>query len=422
MRESLARRFTRADLYRLLVSFLLAVLLWGWVGATQDPRVERSYSALAVSTASIPEGLSLVSALPTVDVRIDGPRSVISRINVVDVVPTLDFSDVTRPGVYTLSIRVKTPDGIWHAAATPGSVEVVVEERVTAQYPLVPTLQTVLASNRRVESIDTAVSQVTVSGPASLVTSIRDVILPITVQAVGSEFTADFSPQAIDATGRIIPEVSIVPGTVSATVRIDERGKSVAVVTQIVGAPAEGYQVVDRAAIPNTILVDGPPEALENLIAVTAAPIDVRGATASIGRRVEIVDLPDGVIVIDPADGAVDVFVQITSQGVRQTLPAQGIIVDNLAEGLTVTLDPAEIAVTILASEDDMADLVATDIEVHLDVTGLDVGTHRVQPRVVLPPNVQWVDSEPAYVLITIVDPGATASPSTPTRGPTATP
>ena len=423
MRETLARRFSRTDLYRLVASFLLAILLWGWVGVSQDPRVERSYSALIISTASIPDSLSLVSALPPVDVRIDGPRSIINRLNIGDVIPRLDFRDVTGPGEYTLAVRVTAPDGVWHATASPGTVDVVIDERVTAQFPLVPTLQTVLASNRRVDSIETSVSQVTVSGPAALVASIRDVILPITVQAAGAEFTADFAPQAIDLTGRVIPEVTIVPGVVTATVRIDERGKSVAVVTQIIGAPAEGYQVVDRAAIPNTILVDGPPEALENLIAVTAAPIDVRGATASIGRRVEIVDLPDGVTVIDPADGAVDVYVQITSQGVRQTLPAQGIIVDNLAEGLTIALDPAEITVTILASEDDMAAMVATDIEVHVDLTGLDVGSHRVQPRVVLPPNVQWVDSEPADVLVTIT---AEAPPTRPVptarSGPTSTP
>ena len=107
----------------------------------------------------------------------------------------------------------------------------------------------------------------------------------------------------------------------------------------------------------------------------------------------------------------------------RQTLPAQGIIVDNLAEGLTIALDPAEITVTILASEDDMAAMVATDIEVHVDLTGLDVGSHRVQPRVVLPPNVQWVDSEPADVLVTIT---AEAPPTRPVptarSGPTSTP
>jgi len=76
MRDSLRRRFTRSDLYRLVASFLLAVLLWGWVGATQDPRIERSYPALTVSSIDIPDGLSLVSALPTVDVKVDGPRSV----------------------------------------------------------------------------------------------------------------------------------------------------------------------------------------------------------------------------------------------------------------------------------------------------------------------------------------------------------
>jgi YbbR domain-containing protein len=420
MRTTLARRFSRADFYRLLASFLLAVLLWGWVGATQDPRIERTYSAVTVSAAGIPDGLSLVSALPTVDIRVDGPRSIMSRVNAIDVEPRLDFRSVTRPGDYTLPIRVVTPDGVWHAAATPGSVDVTIEERVSAQFPLVPSMQTVLAANRRVTSIDTEVSQVTVSGPRSLVTSIREVVLPITVQAVGAEFSGSFIPQAIDDTGRIIPEVTITPGEVAATVRIDERGKSVAVVTQIVGAPAEGYQVVDRAAIPNTILVDGPDDVLADLIAVTTAPVDVTGASASIGRRVSIVDLPAGVTVIDPPDGVVDVFVQITQQGVRQTLPAQGLIVDNLDPAYTVTLEPAQIAVTILASEDDMAGMVATDIEVHVDVAGLEPGTHRIQPRVVLPPNVQWVASDPSVVVVTIVD--TAAAPASPTRGVTPTP
>jgi len=334
--------------------------------------------------------------------------------------PRLDFRSVTRPGDYTLPIRVVTPDGVWHATANPGSVDVTIEERVSAQFPLVASIQTVLASNQRVTSIDTDVSQVTVSGPRSLVTSIREVILPITLQSVGTEFSASFAPQAIDDTGRIIPEVTITPGDIVATVRIDERGKSVAVIAQIVGAPAQGYQVVDRAAIPNTILVDGPDDVLADLIAVTTAPIDVTGVSTSIGRRVGIVDLPEGVTVIDPADGAVDVFVQITQQGIRQTLPAQGVIVDNLDPAYSITLDPALIAVTILASEDDMAGLVATDIEVHVDVAGLGPGTHRIEPQVVLPPNVQWVASDPSTVTVTITE--GTSPPASQTANVTATP
>ena len=142
----------------------------------------------------------------------------------------------------------------------------------------------------------------------------------------------------------------MTPGTVPINVQITARGKSVAVITQLIGEPAPGYEVVDRTINPSTVIVDGPADVLATLISVSTEPVDVTNATATLQKQVNLVDLPDGVKVIDPADGSVAVVVQIAERGVRQPLPSQEVNVVNLESGLTAEVSPRAVSVTVVAS------------------------------------------------------------------------
>ena len=58
-------------------------------------------------------------------------------------------------------------------------------------------------------------SQVTVSGPETVVSRVTQVILPVSLDQQINDFTAPFTPYAIDAGGQRISDVEILPQTVS---------------------------------------------------------------------------------------------------------------------------------------------------------------------------------------------------------------
>jgi YbbR domain-containing protein len=189
------------------------------------------------------------------------------------------------------------------------------------------------------------------------------------------------------------------------------------------GEPAPGYEVVDRTINPSTVLVDGPQGSLDDLVAVSTEPIDVSGATSTVSKRVRLVGLPEGVNVIDPADGTVVAVVQIRQRGVTQPLPGQHIEFVNVGPGLTAEANPSEISVTVVASQEVLADLTAHTINVQIDVAGMGPGVYTLTPEVILPPNMQWNSTNPATVTVTIREVRATPNPGgSPVASPTSSP
>ena len=262
-----------------------------------------------------------------------------------------------------------------------------------------------------------------VSGPASEVNLVSDVVASVGIGNQTRDFTDSFTPVAVDSSGNPLPDVKVNPASIPIDVQITARGKSLAVITTLNGEPAAGYEVIDRTINPSTVIVDGPAEILATLISVSTEPIEVSGATSTLQKRVLLVGLPDGVKVIDPADGAVDVVVQIAERGVRQPLPSQSVNVVNVGPGLNAEVSPRTVSVTVVASDAKIAKLTASDVIVQVNVSGLGPGVYSLSPIVALPSSISWVSTDPPSVTVTIKE-SAAATPglvdSTP--APVATP
>lgn len=423
LKERLRAAFTRDDGTRLIASLVLATMLWGWVSLVTDPDVTQVFGNLAIQHDPLGPALLLVTQLSPVTVRLTGPESVIEDVSTSEIVVSIDTSSIDRPGSYTLPIRVEAPDGVRKMETLPPTVSVDVEETLAADFPLQSRLVDLPESDpRRVGQLQPQVSEVTVSGPKNDVERVAEVVLPIEVGTRTQEFTGSFEPQALDAAGNPVPEVTIAPQRISVTVPLTQRGRSVAVLAAVEGTPADGYEVVDRRINPSSVLVDGPPDVLSSSITVLTEPVDITAAMHNVTLRVplDLESLPEGVTVIQPADGTVEVVVQIDLRGVNQSLPDQRVVPVGLAEGIAVTIEPASVAVTVVATESQLQSLAANDIRISVDVAQLGLGTYTVTPNVSVPANMRWVQVDPPDVTVTIAL--AASTPATPDASPAASP
>ena len=415
MSDLLLRLFTRANLIRLVVSFAFALLLWGWINTIEDPRRERNFENLVVTSQNLGSDLVVTSTIPNASVHIEGPQSVVTPLTASRIVPLIDLGGVIEPGTYSIPIDIVKIDDLWESNVLPAEIQVTVERRVSKRVGLQTEIAGEIGSNRQINSITASVSEVTVEGSESAVNRVASVGLPVTVGSQTRTFTENFSPQARDANGSIVENVVIDPGTISVTIDISLRGKEVAVVPQYIGVPATGFRVSNQVSNPLTVVVDGPAEWLEEVVAVQTEAIDISGATESIRQTVAITDLPPGAQVITPTDGQVNVQISIVADGVRQEFPAIEVEASN-AGSLTVTIEPAEIDVTLFGAGNALAQLVSGDIVVHIDVSGLGPGVYQLTPEVSLPPGLTWVESTPSVVSVTISNgapaPSATGTPA----------
>ena len=398
-------------LSRLLLSALLAIGLWSWVTVSRDPERTRSFPDVQVTAENLSSDLVIVGDLPRVTARYRGTRSETQELTAAQVRARVDLSGVDATGIYRLPIAVDRPEDIWSVSSTPETATVAVEALTSKVLPVDVEVSSALGTNQQVGSVSPSASEVVVTGPSSLVERATSARVPVDIGSNTTDFRGTFSAIAVDINGAAIPELEVNPDTISVLVEITARGRRVAVIAQISGNPAPGYEVVDRALNPSTVLVDGPPELIQDMITVETEPIDVSGATENVTERVAITGLPEGVRLIEPLSGRIDVVVQVRQQGIQQPLPSQEVTLINLAPGLRAAVTPDTVLVTVIASEQDLAALESDSLTVIVDVSGLGPGTYELQPRVVVPSNVEWLSIDPLMVTVVIEGEGAAASP-----------
>ena len=409
MADLSARIFTKANLIRMIISLILALILWGWINTIEDPRRGRTFDNLTVTSQNLSSDLVLTTTVPNASVHLEGPQSAVLPLTPSRIVPLIDLSNITAPGVYTVPIETADIDEIWTVDVTPSEIQLTVERRVSKKMALQTEIAGEIGSNRQINSITASVSEVTVEGSETAVNLVASVGLPVTVGTQTRTFTENFSPVARDADGAIVDDVVIDPGTVSVTVDISQRGKEVAVVPQFAGLPASGYRVTGQVSNPLTVIVDGPSDWLADVVAVQTEPIDITGATESVRQTVAIVDLPPGASVITPSDGQVNVQISIVADGVRQEFLGLQVVATN-AGAFNVLIEPSQIDVTLFGTASALAQLTSSDILVRVDVTGLGPGVYQLTPEVSLPQGVTWVASNPTVVSVTITGPAASGS------------
>lgn len=393
--------------FRAVASLALAFLLWAWVTTQRDPPEARVYADLTIQEPTLPEPLEIAGELPAVTVEVIGPRSVVDRVSRAGLRPTLDISQITGPGNYQAQVEVPLPAAARINSINPARVALVVDETTTRTIHLDTIPAQISDPTRRVGEIEPAVSEVTVTGPKRLVDNVARVILPVEIGERTDDFTAEFVPVALDEAGQQIPEVSVLPARVSTAVEVDQRGRSVPVLVQTIGNPAQGYEIVGSVANPSTVLLDGPDDVLANILSVVTAPVDVEGASETINARIGLQELPDGVRVVNPVDGSVVAVVQVRRRGVTQLLSDLPVTVTNVPPGFTATVEPSTIGVVVFASEDSMAGLSGGDISTAVSANGLGAGRHQLRPSVMVPPEVQWLRTEPELVVVTLTPDGA---------------
>ncbi len=406
--------------FRAIASLALAFLLWAWVTTQRDPPETRVFADLTLADPTLPEPLQIAGELPTVTIEVLGPRSVMDRVSRAGLRPVLDVSQVTEPGTYNAQVDVNLPAAARVTNITPSRVALVVDETASRTMHLDVQPAPLEDPTRRVGEIEPAVSEVTVSGPRRLVDNVARVILPVDIGDRTDDFTVDFVPVALDAAGQPIPEVNILPSRVSTAVEVDQRGRSVPVLVQTIGNPAQGYEIVGSVANPATVLLDGPDEALANILSVVTAPIDIEGATDTVNVRTALQALPEGVRVVNPPDGSVVGVIQIRRRGVTQLLSDLPVTVTNVPDGFTATVEPASVGVVVFASEDTMASLSGSDMSTSVSAAGLGAGRHQLRPNVTVPPEVQWLRTEPEVVVVTLTRDTGAATPLPEDEAPTA--
>jgi YbbR domain-containing protein len=121
------RFFDTGNLFRFLLSIVLAFGLWALVTYQNDPETTRVIGGLPVTIQNLESEMELVGDPPTVDVTIQGPQSVVTPLERDNVVASVDLEGIDDAGEHELDVSVNAPSDVRVREVSPDPVNIEID-------------------------------------------------------------------------------------------------------------------------------------------------------------------------------------------------------------------------------------------------------------------------------------------------------
>lgn len=398
------------DFLALMLSFLLALVIWFNAQQGEDPVIRRALQ-IPVLFTGVADNVTIVEPSNlnlNVLVAYEGPASVVNSLTGADFTATADLSQAVYGQEQIVPINVRTAnERITLDPPAPGEITVRLEQLVHREIPVELELRGSVPRGYTMQEALVEPQFITVSGIASDVDQLA--LARVTVFLSSEDTQAKVvSPQPIfyDQQGRVagVSNLEMSHNSVNVTLPINEAedfaNKVISV--NVTGEPAPGYRVLNTSVSPPSVLVTGRPSLLERPFSVQTEPIDVTGLTETFQMRVSL-DLPAGITL----DNVQEIMATVEIEPFTSTkVFNRPIKVLGLHEALAATVESTTARVVLFGPLPVLDALREQEVEVTVDVFGLGVGTHVLEPAVIKPDRGLEIRSiQPALITVIITQP-----------------
>ncbi|MEY8193146.1 YbbR-like domain-containing protein [Peribacillus simplex] len=447
-------KFTNSAWFMRIVAFALAALLF----ISINFEMESDKKSLGLSTApeistetieNVPvevyydrENL-VVSGVPeTVDVTLKGAKSLlINAKNQRDFKVYVDLSDpAISMGDRTVTFKISDLNEKLVATIDPEYAEVNVQERVTKEFSVEAEYNSSL-----LEEGYTA-GHPTVSPKTVKITGAKDAIEQISYVKANLEISKGLNETVngkatVKALDRDLNklDVTIEPSTVSVSLKVSIPSKTVSIAPKQTGKAKDGIRITSMSVDPKEVTLFGSETDLEK-IDVVNLPVNISkvdGDTEleldldkpesvqkmSLGKakvkiRTEKVDVDEDnaepVVEEEKPETEQKQEEQVVEEEEKEDEPAAiesktfnniQIVPVGIQDDQNAELESDVTSITLLGEADDLKKITKDDINLTVDVSNLDEGTHDVDLAVTVPEGVEWeLDSKTISVTITQKD------------------
>ncbi|MBR1674033.1 MAG: hypothetical protein IJ703_03640 [Eubacterium sp.] len=294
-----------------LLSLVIAFVIWLIVVNVDDYKVIKEIYNIPVEQINgeqIEEGGLVfdVTSGETVNIVIEGRRSIVNELTAKDFTATADLSKLSYTN--TAKIIVEPNNG---SIADKLSITVVddamtlsIEEKKSKQFELMVSTKGNVADGYALGKAFTAPAVVNVTGPESLINKIKNVRVNVDVTNRYEDFETTVSPVIYDGNDEIMSSSKLEMNVeeVKVTVPIYET-KSVPIRFYTKGSVKGGYELTDITASINEIVVAGSAEDIERLSYISINDLDVSDISENTTFERSISNfLPENIYLADSVD------------------------------------------------------------------------------------------------------------------------
>jgi YbbR domain-containing protein len=379
-------RWFASNIRTLLLALILAVAVWISAVTSADPDEVHTLNSVPVEIIGKDPSLININPIPsTVEVTLRAPRSVWEQLTAQEnsVQATLDFSGLGS-GDYTLNIKIHVMvRPVQLVLANPTTVAIHLESIAAQTLPIELSLSGEPAIGYRASTATLDPEQVSISGPESIVKNASRARVILSLAGARESIDQSIGIQIVDAKNVPIKGITVSPESVHVNIPVSQQGgyRDVAVKVVVQGQVASGYRLENISVFPPVITVFSTnPEVVSALPGVVETQtLDLENAKENIATRLAL-NLPQNITVVGAQ--TVQVTVGVSPIQTSLTLLNQQIHTVGLPDGLGVQVSPQTIDVIISGPLPVLDALTPQDINVTVDLSGLEPGTHQLTPKV----------------------------------------
>jgi YbbR domain-containing protein len=268
-----------------VISIVLAVLLWIYIGNQGGTSTRQDTVVTELQYLNLGEGLSIEKAPKTINVTLWGAYSERGTISAY-----VDLAGL-KPGTHRLPVKLEAVRGAMFTRANPKEVEVVLtrlqERELRVDY------QITTNPPPGYELLDLAITpdKCIISGEVSILSQVNRIVCPVNLGNVRGVQSYRLRLQARDANGNEIRDgLRIIPDTVlvHAVVSPKTFSKSLDVKPILKGNVAEGYRVREVIVEPVQVGVISQQKIPDEQKQINTAEIDISGRKQSFSQEVAV--------------------------------------------------------------------------------------------------------------------------------------
>ncbi|MCM1496580.1 MAG: CdaR family protein [Bacteroides sp.] len=292
-----------------IMAVLISFLIWFLVANIEDYSISKTITGIPVAILN-EEAITSQDMVyevvqgRTVDIKVEGRRSVVEALTIEDFTASADLSELSITN--SVQITVDAASSVIrreiNISVVDSTMKVAIEERGEQKLPITVVTMGETQEGYAVVSAAATPNMVTVTGAASKVKDIKTVRVEVDVEGLNTSISTRGELILLDADGEPIASDKINRNLSSVSVKVViQKTKEVPIQIVPSGEVAEGYSIAGPIEYqPTTVLVAGEEAVLRSLREISIEDIDITGLNSDFETTVDINNyLPDGVVIAD---------------------------------------------------------------------------------------------------------------------------
>ncbi len=306
--EKEMKSFLKSDYFIMLISVLISILIWIYVSYDQNPIHETWVKDVPIvytnQSADFESGKLVVleGKKDTVNVKIRGRRSIISTVDASRISCSVNMSEVTKSGSYSIPISFSSSVyGVELTQKSPYNVDLVVDKTTTDEREITVTTTGSAKDGFVVGEIISEPKVVKLTGPKSIIHSVESAVVSVDVTLADADIVNLYKIKLYDESGVEITDNRISKNIEYCDVTCHIYAKKQLNVTPLLDGEANslGERITVLGVNPKSITLIGTKEQLEQIAEIYTKNINVAGVTqtATVMAQLDLSALPPGVTV-----------------------------------------------------------------------------------------------------------------------------